>query len=172
MMTFPVPVVAWKPSIGPGSQPLDDEVLETLEVPSEVHTFRPPRAELDAPPEVVAGAMQFLHRLLDALRATPFTVQKHTRIAIDPQAVERSESHQAVYSRVRSEARALDQQLRWWHKSAVTAHNVAAAVEPLNFVLNHHQAACQLGQKVQVRNGSQASLRCKRHRSALPSGLA
>ena len=87
MMTFPVPVVAWKPDIGPGSQPLDDEILETLEVPSEVHTFRPPRVELEAPPEVVAEAMTFLHCLLDALRATPFGAAQPVRyslLALDP----------------------------------------------------------------------------------------
>ena len=87
MMTFPVPVVAWKPNIGPGSQPLDDEILDTLEVPSEAHTFRPPRAELDAPPEVVAEAMTFLHRLLDALRTTPFNAAQPVRyslLALDP----------------------------------------------------------------------------------------
>ena len=87
MRTLPGPVVAWKPNLGPGSQPLDDEILDTLEVPSEVHTFRPPRVELEAPPEVVAEAMAFLHRLLDALRATPFGSAQPVRyslLGLDP----------------------------------------------------------------------------------------
>jgi hydrogenase-1 operon protein HyaF len=77
MMSFPIPVVAYQPGLGvrtgPGSQPLpDEEILNTLNVPGEVHTFRPPIAELNSPPEVVAAAIQFLHTLLAALHATPF----------------------------------------------------------------------------------------------------
>lgn len=72
MMTFPIPVVPFKPSTGPGSQPVD-EVLVTLDVPNDVHAFRPPQSELDAPAEVAGPALDFLKRLLDALRETPFS---------------------------------------------------------------------------------------------------
>lgn len=72
MLTFPLPVVAYHPGIGPGSQPVDDEVLQTLDVPGDVHTFRPPITDLDAPPEVIAAALGFLRELLAALRATPY----------------------------------------------------------------------------------------------------
>lgn len=72
MLTFPLPVVAYHPGIGPGSQPVDDEALQTLDVPSDVHTFRPPVTDLDAPPEVIAAALGFLRNLLAALRATPY----------------------------------------------------------------------------------------------------
>lgn len=68
MMTFPIPVVAHRPRIGPGSQPVDDEVLVTLDVPNDVHAFRPPQSELDAPPEVAGPALDFLRGLLDGLR--------------------------------------------------------------------------------------------------------
>jgi hydrogenase-1 operon protein HyaF len=82
MLTFPIPVVAYTPNFGPGSQPLDDEILDTLEVPSEVHTFRPPQAELDSPPEVVAAAMDFLRELLAGLRATPFGASPPLRFSL------------------------------------------------------------------------------------------
>ncbi|MCX7148015.1 MAG: hydrogenase expression/formation protein [Rhodocyclales bacterium] len=82
MMTFPIPVVAYTPNIGPGSQPLEDEILATLEVPSDVHTFRPPLAELNAPPEVVAAAMDFLRQLLVGLRATPFGTSPPVRFSL------------------------------------------------------------------------------------------
>ena len=69
MMTFPIPVVPFKPSIGPGSQPVD-EVLVTLDVPNDVHAYRPPLSELDAPPEVAGPALDFLRTLLAGLRAS------------------------------------------------------------------------------------------------------
>ncbi len=69
MMTFPIPVVAWQPSIGPGSQPVD-EVLNTLDLPNDVHAYRPPQSELDAPPEVAGPALAFLRVLLADLRAS------------------------------------------------------------------------------------------------------
>lgn len=69
MMTFPIPVVAYQPGIGPGSQPVD-EVLNTLDLPNEVHAYRPPQSELDAPPEVAGPALAFLRELLDGLRAS------------------------------------------------------------------------------------------------------
>ena len=62
MMTFPIPVVAHRPQIGPGSQPVDDEVLMTLDVPTDVHAYRPPQSALDAPPEVAGPALDFLRR--------------------------------------------------------------------------------------------------------------
>ncbi len=82
MMTFPVPVVAWTPSIGPGSQPLEDEVLNTLDIPSEVATFRRPVTELNAPPEVVAEAIGVLEQLLAALRATPYAAGQPARLSL------------------------------------------------------------------------------------------
>lgn len=82
MMTFPIPVVPYKPSIGPGSQPLEDEVLITLDVPNDVHAFRPPLVELDAPPEVAAAALAFLQQLLVALRATPFAATQAVRFSL------------------------------------------------------------------------------------------
>ena len=82
MMTFPIPVVSYKPNIGPGSQPLEDEVLLTLDVPNDVHAFRPPLVELDAPPEVAAAALNFLRQLLTALRATPFSAPQAVRFSL------------------------------------------------------------------------------------------
>lgn len=84
MLTFPLPVVAYRPvpNIGPGSQPLEDEVLQTLDVPSDVHTFRPPVTDLDASPEVVAAALDFLRELLAALRATPYGEARPVRFSL------------------------------------------------------------------------------------------
>lgn len=82
MLSFPIPVVPYQPNIGPGSQPLDDEIPHTLDVQGDVHTFRPPLTELDAPPEVVAAALDFLRELLAALRATPFAVAKPLRFSL------------------------------------------------------------------------------------------
>lgn len=85
MLTFPIPVVAHAPgapNIGPGSQPLEDEILNTLDLPNDVHTFRPPVAELDAPPEVVAAALDFLRGFLAALRATPYDAPVPVRFSL------------------------------------------------------------------------------------------
>jgi len=82
MMSFPIPVVTYLPDIGPGSQPLDDEILNTLDVQGDVHTFRPPLTELDAPPEVVTAALDFLRLLLAALRATPFAASPPVRFSL------------------------------------------------------------------------------------------
>lgn len=84
MMSFPIPVVAWKPDIGPGSQPLEDEILNTLDVQSDVYTFRPPVTELNAPPEVVSAALDFLRLLLASLRATPFVAPQPLRFSLLP----------------------------------------------------------------------------------------
>ncbi|NJD35695.1 MAG: hydrogenase expression/formation protein [Betaproteobacteria bacterium] len=81
MMTFPIPVVAWQPSIGPGSQPLD-EVLITLDLPNDVHAFRPPQSELDAPPEVAGPALAFLRELLAGLRASSSLVTQPLRFSL------------------------------------------------------------------------------------------
>ena len=81
MMTFPIPVVPFKPAIGPGSQPVD-EVLVTLDVPNDVHAFRPPLTELDAPPEVAGPALEFLKTLLTALRDTPFSPMQVVRFSL------------------------------------------------------------------------------------------
>ena len=82
MLTFPLPVVPYRPSIGPGSQPLEDDVLVTLDVPNDVHAFRTPVTELDAPPEVAAAALDFLRQLLAALRATPFSATQAVRFSL------------------------------------------------------------------------------------------
>jgi len=82
MMSFPIPVVTYRPDIGPGSQPQDDEILNTLDVQGDVLTFRPPMTELDAAPEVVAAAMDFLRQLLAALRATPFGAPRPVRFSL------------------------------------------------------------------------------------------
>lgn len=82
MMSFPLPVVSYRPDIGPGSQPLDDEILNTLDVQGDVHTFRPPLTELDAAPEVVAAAMDVLRQLLAALCATPFGAPQPVRFSL------------------------------------------------------------------------------------------
>lgn len=84
MMNFPIPVVAWKPDIGPGSQPLEDEILNTLDVQGDVYTFRPPVTELDAPPEVVSAAMDFLRLLLASMQATPLVVSQPLRFSLLP----------------------------------------------------------------------------------------
>lgn len=79
MMTFPIPVVA--PGIGPGSQPVD-EVLNTLDLPNEVHAYRPPQSELDAPPEVAGPALAFLRELLDGLRASTSLAMQPLRFSL------------------------------------------------------------------------------------------
>ncbi len=96
MMTFPIPVVPFKPSIGPGSQPVD-EVLVTLDVPNDVHAYRPPLSELDAPPEVAGPALGFLKTLLAALRETPFSPLQVVRFSLldYPPAV-RAEIHELL----------------------------------------------------------------------------
>ncbi len=96
MMAFPIPVVPFKPSIGPGSQPLD-EVLVTLDVPNDVHAYRPPLSELDAPPEVAGPALAFLKTLLTALRDTPFSPLQVVRFSLldYPPAV-RAEIHELL----------------------------------------------------------------------------
>lgn len=77
-MTFPLPVIAF----GPGSQPLDDETFATLDVPSDMCTFRPPVVEFDSPPEVVAAALDFLRGLLAAMRATPYGAVAPVRLSL------------------------------------------------------------------------------------------
>jgi len=81
MMTFPIPVVAFQPGIGPGSQPVD-EVLNTLDVPNDVHAYRPPQSELDAPPEVAGPALAFLRELLDGLRASSSLTTQPLRFSL------------------------------------------------------------------------------------------
>ncbi len=82
MMTFPIPVVAHRPQIGPGSQPVDDEVLVTLDVPNDVHAYRPPLSELDAPPEVAGPALDFLRELLAALRESESLLTQPRRFSL------------------------------------------------------------------------------------------
>jgi hydrogenase-1 operon protein HyaF len=82
MMTFPIPVVAHRPQIGPGSQPVDDEVLVTLDVPNDVHAYRPPQSELDAPPEVAGPALDFLRELLAALRESESLLTQPRRFSL------------------------------------------------------------------------------------------
>ncbi len=82
MMTFPIPVVPFKPSLGPGSQPVDDEVLVTLDVPNDVHAYRPPQSELDAPPEVAGPALDFLRELLATLRESESLLTQPRRFSL------------------------------------------------------------------------------------------
>lgn len=87
MMTFPIPVVA----LGPGSQPLEDEIFATLDMPSDMPTFRPPLTELDAAPEVVAAALDFLRALLAAMQDTPYGASQPVKLSLSslPPAVAR-----------------------------------------------------------------------------------
>lgn len=96
MMTFPIPVVPFKPSIGPGSQPVD-EVLVTLDVPNDVHAYRPPLSELDAPPEVAGPALDFLRLLLAGLRTSTCLTTQPLRYSLlgFPPAV-RAEIHELL----------------------------------------------------------------------------
>lgn len=83
MMTFPIPVIAHRPQIGPGSQPEDDDVvLNTLDVPNDVHAYRPPLSELDAPPEVAGPALEFLRELLAGLRASSSLALQPVRFSL------------------------------------------------------------------------------------------
>ncbi|MRR51224.1 MAG: hydrogenase expression/formation protein [Rhodocyclaceae bacterium] len=78
MMSFPIPVVA----IGPGSQPADDEMFTMLDIPSDMHTFRAPINELEAPPEVIAAALDFLRLLAAAMEATPYGSAEPVRFSL------------------------------------------------------------------------------------------
>jgi hydrogenase-1 operon protein HyaF len=82
MMTLPLPVVAHRPVVGPGSQPAGDETPLTLDVSGDVHTFRPPLTDLDAPAEVLAAALGFLRELLAAMRATPYGAASPVRYSL------------------------------------------------------------------------------------------
>ena len=62
---FPLPVV----SVGPGSQPVEDETLDYISMPQGMATWRPP--VLPEPEELAghAGAVRVLHQALAALQA-------------------------------------------------------------------------------------------------------
>lgn len=81
MLSFPLPVVA-APYIGPGSQPSEGEMLHTLDIPSDMHTFRAPVNELEAPPAVIAAALDFLRRLQAAMQATPYAAAAPLRFSL------------------------------------------------------------------------------------------
>lgn len=79
MQTFPIRLVA-QPFTGPGSQPLaDEDVLNTLGLPGDMHTFRAPVVDLDAPPAVVEAALAILHRLHGGMATTPYEADPPAR---------------------------------------------------------------------------------------------
>ena len=85
MKAFPIPVV----SIGPGSQPQDDE-LEFVRMPEMLATFHMPPRPLDASPEAMAEARAFFTELHAAARAHDFgSRQQLTRdvMALSPAAL-------------------------------------------------------------------------------------
>lgn len=63
MFSFPIPVVA----IGPGSQPDEGLPLNTLDLPSDMHIFRPPVLDSEAAPEVYRAALDVLRHVLAGL---------------------------------------------------------------------------------------------------------
>lgn len=67
MHSFPVPLVV----LGPGSQPVDQE-LDTLDLPTEMATFRPPVKEDSACPAVYDAALDQLRHLLAAMGAVAY----------------------------------------------------------------------------------------------------
>lgn len=71
MFSFPIPVVAGQIEgrIGPGSQPEEELPLNMLGVPSDVHTFRPPINDSEAPPEVYRAALDVLRQVLAGVEA-------------------------------------------------------------------------------------------------------
>ncbi|MBU1237852.1 MAG: hydrogenase expression/formation protein [Gammaproteobacteria bacterium] len=63
MFSFPIPVVG----IGPGSQPDEGLPLNTLDLPSEMHIFRPPVIDSEADPETYRAALDVLRHVLAGL---------------------------------------------------------------------------------------------------------
>ena len=68
MKAFPIPVV----SVGPGSQPPEDEGFEFIRMPSSMTTFRMPAHPVAADPAAVGEARAFLAELLGAARGHRF----------------------------------------------------------------------------------------------------
>jgi hydrogenase-1 operon protein HyaF len=66
-----IPVVA----LGPGSQPVE-EPLDTLGLPSDMPTFRPPVNDSTAPASVYRAALDVLHEILAGLEATPYGAER------------------------------------------------------------------------------------------------
>lgn len=64
MKDFPIPVR----SIGPGSQPTDEDELALLNMPRDMATFEMPRVPERVDPAVLAQARTLLHRWLDDLQ--------------------------------------------------------------------------------------------------------
>jgi hydrogenase-1 operon protein HyaF len=67
MQSLHIPIVA----IGPGSQPVE-EPLDTLGVPSDMPTFRPPVNDSTAPTVVYRAALDILREILAAMQAIPY----------------------------------------------------------------------------------------------------
>ena len=63
MKSFPVPVR----SIGPGSQPTEDDTLAVLDMPRDVTAFQMPRVPERVDPQALAAARDLLQRWHDAL---------------------------------------------------------------------------------------------------------
>lgn len=66
MLSFPIAVVA-AGRVGPGSQPEEEQPLDMLGVPSDMHTFRPPINDSAASPEVYRAALDVLRHVLAGL---------------------------------------------------------------------------------------------------------
>jgi hydrogenase-1 operon protein HyaF len=83
MYSFPVSVVG----IGPGSQPVD-EVLATLDLPSDMATFRPPINDSAAPAVVYRAAIGILKELHTGMAAVPYNPARplvHSCFDLNPQ---------------------------------------------------------------------------------------
>ena len=68
MKAFPIPVV----TVGPGSQPAQDESFEFIRMPSSMATFRMPAHPREADPAAIAETRAFLTEVLDAARGHRF----------------------------------------------------------------------------------------------------
>ncbi len=64
MKSFPIPVR----SIGPGSQPTEDDTLAVLDMPRDVSTFQMPRVPERVDPLALAAARDLLQQWHDRLR--------------------------------------------------------------------------------------------------------
>jgi len=68
MKAFPIPVV----TVGPGSQPAEDEAFEFIRMPATMSAFRMPSHPVAADPAALGEARSFLHEVLRAARAHDF----------------------------------------------------------------------------------------------------
>ncbi|MBY0575806.1 MAG: hydrogenase expression/formation protein [Gallionellaceae bacterium] len=67
MNEFPIPVVA----VGPGSQPVEDEALDYMPMPSSMMTFALPVINHDVEPALMAEACGVVEHLRELMRAMP-----------------------------------------------------------------------------------------------------